>query len=470
MRRAAPTIEPGAVKPRRMSQDVLGVFGSRTFGSLLGTITGIILARTLGPHDRGIFALVVLLPSTLVTITKLGITQANVYCVRREGAKLEMVATNSLLLALILGLGTSAIVWLARGSLLSTMMRGVPEWALLLALWRYSLLLIDNFFCGVLQANNNFSMYNRRTLAGIVLVLVAVVTLRLTLRLNLWTGVLMPSVSCTVVVVSLLIATYRMMPFGLWPNLPLLGRQVQFGVKSYMQVLTMHLLFRLDVYMVAYFLDPAQTAFYSLALHFTEMLLEIPQAVGWVVYPRLASLPKQEAHRLTAQACRRTVLLTGCGGLAMIILGPFMVPLWYGQAYATASQPLAAATLGAVMMSVFTIITRDFTSRNNQAVNIRAGVVALLSNVGLNLYMIPKFGIVGAALSTSFSYSLAAIMVMIPHRRESGMALSQMIVPTAEDARFLWKLSWDAVNRGAVNTSWLLARVGLGRTRVVPGQ
>ena len=61
---------------------------------------------------------------------------------------------------------------------------------------------------------------------------------------------------------------------------------LSFGVRSYVQVVTAHLLLRIDVYMVQAFLGPAQTAFYALALHFTELVLEVPQAIGLVLYPR----------------------------------------------------------------------------------------------------------------------------------------------------------------------------------------
>ncbi|HEX7408166.1 MAG TPA: oligosaccharide flippase family protein [Candidatus Binatia bacterium] len=432
---------------RRLAHDMIDVFGARTAVALLGTVTGIVLARTLGPHDRGILALVLLLPSTLVTLAKFGLTQANVYCVRREGASIEQVAANSLALAVVLGVGIGAVAWWFRGLLLSTIMREVPAWALLLALWRLPLLLIDNFFCGVLQAINNFSLYNRRTVFGAAAVLVLVVGLRVALRLDLFSSVLVYTIVTTVVVGALVIGTRRLVPFGLWLDRRLLKRQMRFGMKSYTQILATHLLFRIDVYMVAYFLNPAQTAFYSLALHFTEMILEIPQAVGWVIYPRLASLSKDEVHRLTAQACRRTVLLTGLGGLVVIAFGPLMVPLWYGKAFAAASKPLAFATLGMVMMSVFTILTRDFTSRNNQGVNIRAGTAALVTNVILNVFMIPTLGISGAALATSISYSLAAIMVMVAYRRESGIALTEVLIPRLEDARFVYDVTVQAAMR-----------------------
>jgi hypothetical protein len=39
--------------------------------------------------------------------------------------------------------------------------------------------------------------------------------------------------------------------------------------------------------MVQSMLGVVQTAYYSLALHFTETVLEVPQAIGLVLYPRL---------------------------------------------------------------------------------------------------------------------------------------------------------------------------------------
>jgi len=432
---------------RRLSHDAFDVFGSRTAVTLMGTVTGIFLARTLGPHDRGLLALVLLLPSTLLTVAKLGVTQANVYCAKREGASVAQVAANSLFLALVLGGGMGVIAWLLRGVLLTTVMRGVPTWALLLALYRLPLALIDNYFCGVLQAIDNFSLYNRRTVAGALLILVLTVGAWFIGRLDLFGAVLIYTVVATLVIIALLAGTRQLIPFGLRPERRLLKRQIKFGVKSYTQVLAMHLLFRMDIYMISFYLSSARVAFYSLALHFTEMILEIPQAVGWVIYPRMASLKKEEVHQLTAQASRRTILLTGLGGLSVAVFGPVIVPLWYGEAFAAAVRPLMLATVGMVSMSVFTIITRDFTSRNKQRVNIRAGTLALVSNLLLNIWMIPKFGISGAAVATSISYTLAAALVLVPFRADSGIPFHEALVPKGEDVRFVWNAFWQALSR-----------------------
>lgn len=432
---------------RRLSHEMLALFSSRMGVAALGMVTGVLLARGLGPHDRGLLALALLLPSTLMTVCKLGITQANVYCTRREGASPTQVASNSLVLALGLSMACVLVVWLARDSLTTTLVKGLPLWALALSLWRLPWLLVDNFFWGVLQAMGQFSLYNRRTLSGAALLLIGILAAWSLGRLDLWVALWVYSAVTTLVVGSLLFSVYRRLSFGWRADFGLLSRQLQFGAKSYTQILTTHLLFRSDIYMVAYFLDPARTAFYSLALHFTEMLLEIPQAVGWVVYPKLASLPKEEVHRLTAQTCRRTVLLTIAGCVAVVLCGPILIPLWYGKAFTEATLPLPFAALGALAMSVFTILSRDFTSRNRQGVNIQAGVLALGANVALNVLFIPRYGIVGAALATAIAYGLAAGLLVWRFQRESQMGVHNFLIPNRQDVAFIMSALADALSR-----------------------
>jgi O-antigen/teichoic acid export membrane protein len=177
-------------------------------------------------------------------------------------------------------------------------------------------------------------------------------------------------------------------------------------------------------------------AFYALALHFTEMVLEVPQAIGLVLFPQLASLPEEEVHRLTAQTCRRTLIVTAPAALALGLLGPWVITLWYGEPFAPAGGPLPWAAIGVAMMSIFVILTRDFTSRGYQAVNIVAGLLALASNIALNTVMIPAYGIVGASQATAISYTGACAILLAFFLASSRMPLTSVLVPTAEDARY----------------------------------
>lgn len=421
----------------------------------MGMVTGVILARKLGPHDRGILALVLLLPSTVVTLVKLGITQSNVYFINRKREPIEEVASNCVVLALGLGLAAVAVVWLLKGELLTTVLRGVQPWALALALVRVPLLLLDDYLYGILQAVGSFHIYNARLVISEIVRMILVVVSFLVLHLGLVAAVLIYTVVTAGNVAWLVVATRHKIPFTLRVNRALLGQQLAFGIKSYVQTLTSHALLRVDVYMVSYFLGPADTAFYSLALRFTEIILEVPQAVGLVLYPKLAALPDAEVHRLTAQACRRTLLLTGIGVALLAIAGPYLITLWYGQAYAPAGRPLPWAAIGVLSMSVFVILTRAFTSQNRQQVNIIAGVLALSSNVAMNIYFIPTMGIVGAAMATAISYSAACILLMVFYLIDSRLSLSDVVLAKPEDLRFFWQIIRQTAQRG-----WRLAGLG----------
>jgi stage V sporulation protein B len=447
------------VKSRRLSRDILGVLGTRAAWTLMGMVTGVVLARKLGPHDRGVFALVLLVPSTVSTFVKLGIAQSNVYFINRKREPIDKIASNCAALALVLGFTGAAIVWLSQGQFLSSVLRGLAPWALALALARVPLILLDDYLYGILQAAGSFHVYNTRLVvseaARMILVIVALVVLHFGFTAAVWITTLVSAGN----VAWLIAATHRKIPFSLRVHPSLLRQQLTFGAKSYVQTLTSHALLRIDVYMVSYFLGPADTAFYSLALRFTEMILEIPQAVGLVLYPKLATLPEVEVHRLTAQACRRTLMLSGLGVAAAAIFGPALITLWYGQAYAPAGRPLPWAAVGVLAMSVFVILTRAFTSQNRQQVNIVAGLVALTSNVLLNLHMIPTLGIVGAAMATAISYSAACLLLMVFYLLDSRLSLSEVILVKGEDLRFFWEIIRQAAERG-----WRLAGLGSAAT------
>jgi O-antigen/teichoic acid export membrane protein len=435
------------VKAQGLSRDIAGIFGTRAVWSAMGVVSGVILARWLGPHDRGILALVLLLPSTVVTITKLGVSQANVYYINREKVAVDRVASNAVLLALILGVLSAAAVWALRDNLLATVLRDVPDWALELALVRVPLLLLDNYLYSILQATGRFSVYNVRLLMSEALRLALVALALIVFDLGLSAAVAIYTLVGFINVSWLFFAMRREVHFSLSLDLSLLRSVLAFGARSWVQTLTAHLLLRVDIYMVAYFLGPAETAFYALALHFTELVLEIPQAVGLVLYPRLASLPEEQIHAYTGQACRRTLMVTVPFALLLAVLGPTVITFWYGRPYAPAGAPLPWAALGVTMMAVFVIVTRDFTSRGKQRINIAAGLFALIANVVLNVLLIPSYGIVGAALATAISYTGACVLLVAFFIAESKLPLRALAIPDAEDLAYFASVARRSLER-----------------------
>ena len=62
----------------------------------IGFAISIILARVLGPADRGTFALLMLIPSVMVMVGGIGLEVANVYYSANRKYKLDDIISNSL--------------------------------------------------------------------------------------------------------------------------------------------------------------------------------------------------------------------------------------------------------------------------------------------------------------------------------------------------------------------------------------
>ena len=411
----------------RFVRDSAGVFGAQMLATGLGVGTSVITARMLGPHDRGLYQLLTLLPITLSNFVKLGIPQANVYFMRRRGASGSDVASHSLWLAFGLGGGLALACYLARGWLLAHFLKGAPPITVIPVLVLLPFVLLQGFFSAVLQAEERFREYNFQQVAPTVLGLVGMAIALVWLRTGLAGAIVIQTLVVVGVTVWLALRVHRTAPLRLTWRPELARDMMTFGSKSYLQTLASTLHFRIDQYMIGFLLDPVQVGFYAVATNLALLLLRISDATGTVLYPRLAAAGERDAHAQTSAVCRHTLFITVLVALGYELFGGLAIRLLFGERYAAAVLPMRLMLPGIVMISLYLILTRNFTSRNRQEVNIVAAGAALAINVGLNWVLIPRWGIAGAAVCTAVSYSTAALILLVVFARESGYGIAKTL-------------------------------------------
>lgn len=416
-----------------MLLDILGLIGSRVMLVIFGLATGIITARLLGPYDRGIFTVLLLLPMTLVNFAKMGVAQANVYYIRRRGASVSSVASNSLVLSIVVSVVLMAACYFLRPWVIDPFTKGARGTLVVLALTAIPFTMVESYFLSILQAVEDFRAYNLQSIYKAIFGFLTIAVALLALHGRLWAALLSQILVTAGANIWLLYRVRKIAPFGLrWDGA--LGRgMLEFGAKSYLQTLAAHLHYRVDVYLIAYFLDPAQVAFYSIAVNITNPILQIPDAIGTVIFPKLAGSNEADAHARTAVTCRHTLFATILAAFFYAGVGSQALTIFYGDRYAPAIRPMLLMLPGIIMISLYQILTRNFTSRNRQQVNIVAAGIALGVNFTLNLILIPRFGISGAAVSTAISYTLAALLLLYIFVRESGGSLRGTIMIRAAD-------------------------------------
>lgn len=168
-------------------------------------------------------------------------------------------------------------------------------------------------------------------------------------------------------------------------------------------------------------------------LYYSDRMVEFPLgvfgiALATVILPKLSSQHAQgsgaEFSNTVDWALRLTVLITIPAATALAILaGPVLTTLFQYRAFGPhdvnmASLSLMAYSLGLIGFVSVKILAPGFYARQDMRTPVRIGVVAMLTNVVLNLALVVPFAHAGLALATSLSAFLNAALLLRGLRRE----------------------------------------------------
>lgn len=427
---------------------------ARALVFLMGLAMSVVVSRVLGPTLKGSFSIILLIISVTSLLVMFGLGSANVYFGARDPDELPTLAGNSLVAAFALGLLGIAVVQLA--TLLPAFQGYLTEngvdvaWVraliLLLPLVQLNLYLVE-----IVRARGDIVRYNLVALWGTSVSLVAVVVLVWFLAqgvsgaVNAWV-ISLVAVSALTVWLALR-AAGGPLRIG-WDSL---RRNFAFGVRLHPGNIAQFLNYRVDVFLVAFFLAPAQVGLYVTAAAIAERLWEIPHAIRTVLLYHAATGDANAANAATGRVSRVVVVLIGAMCLLMAVTSYPLVLLLYGTAYLPAAPALIALMPGIWAMSLCKLLTVHLTARGRPEVGTFAAVISLGATLVLDVLLIPKIGIVGAALASSASYVLATFVVVAVFLDDTGLRFSEIAVIRREDLLMLRQVLCGALRERFAN-------------------
>jgi O-antigen/teichoic acid export membrane protein len=183
-------------------------------------------------------------------------------------------------------------------------------------------------------------------------------------------------------------------------------------------------LFRVDALILAAYKGNDALAVYAISYRLLETILFVAFAVVAAVFPVMSSA---ESLARVRRAVERGV--TVCAAvyvpfaIAAIFRGSGIVNLLFGAKYAgPAQEPLAWLAFAPLLIAYGNIANIALIARRRVFGAVAASMVAMVFNVGLNLAIIPLLGPTGAAIATTASYLLEAIILAVLCARLFGWA------------------------------------------------
>jgi O-antigen/teichoic acid export membrane protein len=207
-----------------------------------------------------------------------------------------------------------------------------------------------------------------------------------------------------------------------------------YGSSLYLQNLCIHLHERVDVFLLAALgVSARDIGLYAAAVSVVSPLRLVPGALGTALLPRLAGAPDAEAAEFTASVARQGTLGMIAIALGLVPAGMIGIPLLFGSDYADAVTPFLWLLPGMAALALSRVLSRYFAAVHRQRALLALRAAALVANVGLNLWLIPRFGIVGAALASLVSYGAEALAVAALFLLDSGRTAREAVALRASD-------------------------------------
>ncbi len=192
----------------------------------------------------------------------------------------------------------------------------------------------------------------------------------------------------------------------------LLRRLLRFGLPTMPAEASLYLLNFVDRLIIVRTVGLAEAGLYSLAVKFAQAVNVLVRGFQ-LAWPPLAYSIRDDDEARNAYATVVTLFVAGC---AFVVTGMWIFSRWIVRAlaapeffdsYEAVGLISTAVTLYALYLVLVVILGR--TGRTE--FNFPAAIGALVSNVALNLILVPPLGIVGAGLALVASYMVVLVLM-----------------------------------------------------------
>jgi O-antigen/teichoic acid export membrane protein len=179
-----------------------------------------------------------------------------------------------------------------------------------------------------------------------------------------------------------------------------------------------------DVLIVGLLLGPAEAGIYAAASRFITSGTLAEAALRIAVAPRYSSLLSQQlvdrAQALYSVSAGWILLMSWPIYVSLALYGDVVLGI-FGAEFTAAATALAVLAVGMMIALAAGNIQTLLLMSGNSAWQFGNKVAAVVVNVGLNLWLVPEFGIVGAAVAWSVTMTFDAVLTVVEVRRLVGI-------------------------------------------------
>lgn len=187
------------------------------------------------------------------------------------------------------------------------------------------------------------------------------------------------------------------------------------------------LYYKVDQIMITELLGDQQNGIYSISIRIYELFTFLPAVLVSSFLPVITQKFKENEVEFRASLKQLYSLVTYMAIAFTIIVwifGPWFMDLLYGADYKGSGEVLQVIGLGFYFAFMGMANSNYLIVRNLKKFILFKSVIGLLLNIGFNLWLIPKMGIMGAAISSIISNFVSTFLIFALKENHSQLELT----------------------------------------------
>ena len=422
-------------KKRSFFADSSSVFGNNILILIIGIATSILLARYLGPEGRGIYAAILVYPILLTSLAELGIRQSIIFLVGQKQYPPEkiipvllwMIIVSSMLSILIVG----GIFFFLKDPDFSL-------FAIILALFYIPFRIVISYSQGVFVGKGEIWRFNQLNWIPQVILFLGIIILVVLGNFYVIGALVATLIGSLIMSVYALFLLSQISPLKVLFDLEIVKRLIGLGVLYGIALFIINLNYRIDIVIMQQLTTVAEIGLYTVGVSVAELVLQIPRAVGIVVFSRSANSQEPDlfSKRLT-KLFRVSFISAMVCGIILALIAPYLVPFVFGTAFLPSVLVIQLIMPGIIMRTAFAVLNFDMAGKGKPVISLVALLPALIINVILNIILIPSYGANGAAFASSISYVFGSVFFICLYSKVTRINLRDIFRFQTSDFDFI---------------------------------
>jgi len=399
----------------KLSSSILYTFLTQIPIQVFGIISGVFIARMIGPEGKGVFALYQANAQLIAVFFSLSFGSALTYFVPSGTIAKNKILAISLYIIIACSILIFLLLLFLNYSNYKELLFPEKYSGVLYLVWLYLfsiLSIIGGIATGFFQGMKKFNKLNKILLYNSILNILSFGVLFFIHKSNLFeinTIILLYCMLFISLINIFQFIYYFYKDINIKPSFNVsyskdLKPMIEFTLYTHLSLFVGFFNARLSLWFLNYYLDEVAIGLFSLATNLIVIFNMISAPIGNVLMPFLSGENIREKEKMFYKYSKINFTSLILLAVFSFLIANWIIPLIYGADFRSAALLFQILLPGIIFSNVSRLYAVYIASCNKQIYNLYATILSFIVNIVFNFILIKYFGLIGASLSSTFTY------------------------------------------------------------------